>query len=466
MSEQDSERQDIEQAKAGPLTPADFAQYPEYSALKKNWHWFQNQKIGVLLHWGLYTVPGMVESWQLSDEDTWARGNKPFRPNMRQLKRDYWGLAKQFVPDYYDPDAWARLFKEAGIRYAILTTKHHDGFTLYDTALSDFKVTNPDYPAAHLQQPDLFGSFTTAMRAAGVMPGAYYSKADWHYPDYWRHDGLPKGRHADYLPSSDPQRWQRFVDFVHQQLLEISGNYGPLGMLWLDAGWVGNQREPLNFDPLMAQIRKLQPEMLIVDRTIGGRYEEYVTPERQVPDPDHLPTMPWESNIPLTHDWGYVPHGQYKSIATVIATILRVVSLGGNIVLGVGPKVDGTIAPPYRKLLRQLGAWLQLNGQGIYGTRGVQPSLFKRAAQLGWFVTEDAGHYYLFPQMTVPPRQLDLKRFDFPEPISKATLLGRTQAALPLAPTGCLGLPGGLRQQLYPGIMCVKATAGAPEVSK
>ncbi|MFD1432365.1 alpha-L-fucosidase [Lacticaseibacillus yichunensis] len=455
MTEETTPRADIETAKTADWTEADFADYPEFPTLQKRWDWFQDQKIGLLMHWGLYAVAGIVESWQLSDEDTWARGKHPFRPNMKQLKHDYWGLAKQFDPENYDPAAWANLFKEAGIRYTILTTKHHDGFTLYDTQESDYKVTAPGMPYATGKYADLFKAYAEAMRAAGITPGAYYSKADWHHDDYWRHDDKPKGRGADYDPKDDPARWQRFVDFVHAQLLEIARNYGPLGMLWLDAGWVNTDREPLDFDTLMPKIREAQPDILIVDRTLGGRYENYVTPERAIPTLATRPTMPWESNIPLSHDWGYVPHGDYKSINEIIDDILKVVTLGGNIVLGIGPKPDGTLPREGVRLLKQLGGWLAINGQGIYGTRGVADALVENAQAQRLYITQNQTHYFLFPQRKVPQQAIDLKALGLADTISAAHLLGYAEADLVIK-DGLLFLPGGLRQKLTQGIALIK----------
>ncbi|WP_461224872.1 alpha-L-fucosidase [Lacticaseibacillus suihuaensis] len=443
MTEPTTAREDIETAKDSGWTTQDFAQFPEYPTLVKQWRWFQDQKIGLLMHWGVYSQAGIVESWQLSDEDTWARGKHPFRPNMHQLKKDYWGLAKHFNPQHYDPTAWAKIFKAAGIRYTILTTKHHDGFNLFNTQYSDYKTA-----------ADLVGPYADAMRQAGIVPGVYYSKADWHHPDYWRPDGEPKGRHADYLPADDPERWGRFTDFVHKQLLELATNYGPLGMLWLDAGWVNGEREPLGFDELMPEIRQAQPDMLVVDRTMGGRYENYVTPERQIPTLADRPALPWESNIPLSNDWGYVPHADYKNGRTVIQDVLQVVTLGGNIVLGIGPKPDGTLPQTGVKLLLQLGGWLNLNGQGIYNTRAASADLIQKAASRKYFITEGATHYYLFPKAKVPSAAIDLKALGLADAVTTASLLGTNT---PLTRTGDLiQLPGSLRQRLLPGIALAK----------
>lgn len=439
-------RGDIETGSGRPWQPADFAALPaaEYAAVRKRWAWFQDQKIGVLLHWGLYSTAGIVESWQLSDADGWARRPHAWRPNMTQLKHDYWHLAEQFAPPAAAPQAWAPLLRQAGSRYAILTTKHHDGYTLYPTAASDYHTA-----------ADLFGAFTAAMRRVGITPGAYYSKADWHHPDYWRPDGQPKRRSADYDPASDPVRWQRYAAFVHDQLKEITTRYGPLGMLWLDAGWVGDAREPLGFDQLMPAIQEKQPHMLIVDRTMGTRWEEYVTPERQIPALADRPALPWESGIPLADNWGYVPRDHYKDFLPLLRSILQVVTLGGNIVLGVGPKADGTIPAPAQRRLRQLGGWLAVNGAGIYGTRPLPPAVIQAAARQHLAITQDDTAYYLFCLRRSPPRQLDLAALHLPTAVGTVTRLGSTAPPLRTA-NQRLFLPGTLRQARYPGLRLTK----------
>jgi alpha-L-fucosidase len=444
MTEETS-RGDIESTKEKEWTAADFSQLPEHAQLEKNWTWFQNQKIGVLLHWGLYAQAGIVESWELSDADCWARQPKAWRPNMTQLKQDYWGLAQQFAPTHYDPAAWAAVFKNAGIRYAIFTTKHHDGFNMYHTQYSDYHA-----------DADLFGAFAQAMTQAGIGVGAYYSKADWHHPDYWRPDGTPKNRGIDFDRHQDPERWQRYVTFVHHQLTELAANYGPLRMLWLDAGWVGDAREPLALDQIIPALWQKQPQMLAVDRTMGGRFEQYVTPERQVPDIQNRPVLPWESNIPLANNWGYTPGDTYKSIGEIIRTILQVVTLGGNIVLGVGPKPDGTLPAPASRLLHQLGGWLALNGQGIYNTRPVAAAAIAAARRQGYAITQDDRAYYLFPLASVPPQTLDLHALHLPDTQPIVTRLGWQGQPFPVKAQHVVRLPGSLRQSLHPGLRIAK----------
>lgn len=389
-------RGDIEPATQDSETQQDF---PETAAVRASLQQFSSDKIGVLVHWGLYAKAGIVESWELSDEDEWARGKSAFRPNMKQLKQDYWGLNSGFDPQNFDPQAWLRLFKHAGIRYLIFTTKHHDGFNLYDTQFSDYKVGGTGSPYHGVE---IFGALMTSARQAGLKTGAYYSKADWFHPDYWTKDDHPKSRHADYVPTQQPERWQRYVDFVHAQLRELASRYGGLSILWLDAGWVGAPREDLQLEQIAEEIRLLQPNILIVDRTRGGRFENYVTPERRIPSVDRLPTQVWESGLPLADNWGYVPHDHYKSLKQIILSLLQVISLGGNLLLGVGPKPEGALPKQAIQRLTELGAWTSQNQEGIYGTHAIEPIIFKRATKQEIYLTQDDQSYYLF--VTHPAR--------------------------------------------------------------
>ncbi|MCP0887110.1 alpha-L-fucosidase [Ligilactobacillus sp. WILCCON 0076] len=344
--------------------------------------WFQDQKLGVIFHWGLYSAAGIVESWQLSKEDSWAR-KKPWRKDLATLRHDYWQLAEQFNPQNFDADTWAKEAKKAGFKYALFTTKHHDGFNMFDTRQSDYSVT-------HYTRKDLFGEFANRFRKQDISVGAYYSKADWHSPYYWPPQSDPKGRYAAYDPKKQPELWHKFNNFVAQQLLEISQNYGKIDILWLDGGWVNKENhEFLDMDNIVANIREKQPKMLVVDRTIGGKYEDYVTPERKVPA--IVPKKAWESNIPLAKNWGYVENDIYKPFSQILTTIVEIVSLGGNIILGVGPKPDGTLPKEALNIMGRLGNWLKIYGEGIYNTRAI-PAL----KQTGWYFTVKQKTLYAF----------------------------------------------------------------------
>ncbi|KRL14729.1 alpha-L-fucosidase [Schleiferilactobacillus perolens] len=447
-------RKDIEEQKNHNWSLEDYEPYPEFHALKKSLSWFQDQKVGLLIHWGLYAQAGIVESWQLSAQDQWARQPTAFRSNMAQLQRDYWKLANQFSPTHYDPYHWAELFRQAGITYAIFTTKHHDGFNMYDTNASNYKITNPHYPYHNDRYEDVFGAFTKAMRQANIAVGAYYSKADWYSENYWPSPKTHYGRTVGYDIREEPEKWTRYVHFVHQQLQEITTQYGPLAMLWLDAGWVKDPQEPLHLAELMDQVRSRQPQMLVVDRTVGGRFENYVTPERQIPTLATRPTIPWESNIPLARNWGYIPHDQYKSTKQIISDLLKIVTLGGNVVFGVGPTAQGLIPTPAKKALHDLGGWLSLNGDGIYGTRACSPEIIQATEKLGCAITEKADAYYLFPMKERQDR-IDLHQLPI-APIKKVVSLGQSNIS-PGIVDGCIHLPGSFSHALFPGMKLIKA---------
>ena len=356
-------RQDIEENKQS--YEENYGKLPEN--IQKKLEWFQDQKLGIIFHWGLYSIPGIVESWQLSKEDEWAR-KKPWRDNLTDLRSDYWNLNKEFNPTLFDPDEWAELCHDAGFKYMLFTTKHHDGFNMYDTKETDYKVTAEDCPYSKNPKADILDELTKAFRKEGIHTGAYYSKPDWHSPYYWRPGDDPKGRYASYDPKEEPEVWAEFEKFVTNQLVEISSQYGDIDILWLDGGWVGTENnEFLDMKEIARKIRKYQEDLLIVDRTIGGEFENYVTPERKIPEV--APKKVWESNIPLAKNWGYVPNDIYKPFSEVISSVVKIVAMGGNVILGVGPKPDGTLPEKALSIMAQLGEWLDTYGEGIFGTR-------------------------------------------------------------------------------------------------
>lgn len=346
--------------------------YPETEMLNKRLEWFQDLKLGVIMHWGLYAEAGIVESWQLSEEDEWAREPRAWRDDIKELQRDYWELNKVFNPVNFNPNEWAKKCKEAGFKYLIFTTKHHDGFNMYDTKFSDYKITGSESPFKDDPRSDLLKGVFDAFREENLAVGAYYSKPDWHSPYYWLNDDTVKGRRASYDTQKHPQIWEKYVEFVQNQLHEITHNYGKIDLLWLDGGWCGKGKEDIDMDKIAEDSRIAQPELIIVDRSIGGRHENYVTPERKIPDDSEIPNKVWESNIPLGNDWGYVPTDKFKSITEIIHSLIEVVSKGGNLILGVGPKPDGSLCEEDLIIMDALGRWLDINGSGIYGTRRVK----------------------------------------------------------------------------------------------
>ena len=344
--------------------------------LQERLEWFQDQKLALMMHWGPYSQWGIVESWALSDQDAeWSRTQVDWTTDSQEFRRQYFDLNKTFNPVRFDPEAWAKLAKECGFRYLIFTTKHHDGFCMWDTRYTDYKITGPDCPFHTNPKADVVKNLWEAFRRQGLGIAAYFSKADWHIPYYWspRDDcGQSTWRGPSYKPEEDPETWEKFVEFTHNQLMELATGYGKIDILWLDAGWVCKENgQDIRLGEVVERIRKLQPWVISADRTVGGPYENYVTPEQCVPDKPL--SVPWESCITLGHSFSFLYEDEYKSPRETVGLLLNVVAKGGNLALNVGPQPDGALPRGAVETLKGLGAWLKKNGEGIYGTRVCAP---------------------------------------------------------------------------------------------
>ena len=315
------------------------------------------------MHWGLYSVPGIVESWSICDEDWVTRDTTR---TYQAYKDWYWGLCNEFNPTKFSPNQWADILHRAGMKYMIFTTKHHDGFCMFDSKFTNFSIAKhafKDHP-----QRDVLKHVLSAFRTKGFMIGEYFSKPDWHSQDYWW-DVYPTkhGRNVNYDVNRWPWRWQRYKTFVFNQLEELLTNYGSVDILWLDGGWVNKDNNQDIDMPRIAQMgRTHQPGLIMVDRTIHGEFENYQTPERTIPETQL--NYPWESCITLSNDWGWVPNPTWKSPHAVVNILAEIVAKGGNLVLGVGPTPQGLIEPEAEKRLIEIGQWLNRYGKAIYNT--------------------------------------------------------------------------------------------------
>ena len=321
-------------------------------------------KFGLFIHWGPWSQTGIGAIWQITRKDP---------PEVREKRFE---LYKTFNPVKFDPNEWARLAKEAGMKYVVFVTKHHDGFNNFDTRVSDFSIMNPQCPYSKSPQPDLVRRITDAFRAEGLAIGYYYSHIDWHHPDA-KYFSMSHWDYDESLIATDPERWRRFVAFERAQVRELITNYGPPDVFWFDIRWPssdGNGKPYTNpvvrrdAVEMIRMMRKTNPQMIIDNRgtdVLG----DFATPEQQVP----AMGMPgyWESNITISNGGGYWYRGPdtgYKPPEELVRTLIDIASKGGNFLMNVGPRPDGTIAPQEIEALKGVGKWMAVNGQSIYGT--------------------------------------------------------------------------------------------------
>ena len=344
---------------------------------------WQDLKFGFMMHWGIYAQWGVVESWSICNEPWINRDGADYT----DYKRAYQNLNFTFNPTHFNPQEWAALAKEAGMKYMVFTTKHHDGFCMFRTEETTYSVTDPSCPFSQNEKADITGEIVKAFREQGLWTGLYFSKPDWHCDDYWAHEWATPDRNVNYNPETYPERFQRYRDFTYNQIRELTHNYGDIDILWLDGGWVrpawsvneecrdwlGCQGwiQDINMPKIAAMARENNPDLIIVDRSVHGRYENYQTPEQQVPD--SLLPYPWETCMSMGDSWSYVQTDNYKSTNQLVHLLVDVVAKGGNYLLNVGPGPDGNLPATAISRMREIGAWMQANGEGIYGTRPIYP---------------------------------------------------------------------------------------------
>ncbi len=357
--------------------------WPKDPAVMANLKDWQGYKFGLLIHMGLYSELGTVESWGLCPEDWVSRRGYD---DYYKYAQDYRNAKTRFNPVQFDPEKWAKAFKGSGAKYMIYSTKHHDGFCLYDTKFTDFKVTDPGCAFSSNPKSNVYREIMDASRKEGLKVGAYFSKPDWTTPYFWWPYYPPSDRNPSYNITKHPERWQKFIDYTQNQINEITTEYGKVDILWLDGCWVLPKsaidervsdfcKYPYDMDIDMKTIaekaRKAQPGMLVVDRWVQGDYENYLTPEQNTPE-KALP-VPWESCITMGNAWGWVPNDRYKSSQQLVQLLVKIVAKGGNLLLGVGPTGKGEFEPAVYQRLEAMGQWLNTNGEAIYETVPVEP---------------------------------------------------------------------------------------------
>ncbi len=378
----------------------EYAYYPPEDRLVieklENW---QDLKFGLLMHWGAYSQWGIVESWSLCPEDyEWCMRRSGSNPgNYFEYKKEYENLITTFNPVYFNPGKWARAAASAGMKYVVFTTKHHDGFCMFDTEVTDYKVTGEGCPFHTNEKANIAREIFDAFRNEGLWAGAYFSKPDWHCEYYWDPYFPPLDRNVNYDPEAYPERWEEFVALTHRQIMELMTDYGKIDILWLDGGWVAKQdpakirqyyqqsqvgsssgflkqrivNQDIRMDEIARNAREKQPGLIVVDRAVPGKFQNYLTPENRVPE-TAIP-FPWESCIIAGGGWSWVPDAKYRSGRETIHMLVDITAKGGNLLLNIAPGPDGRWDDEAFALLREIGDWMEVNGEAIYGTRAMAP---------------------------------------------------------------------------------------------
>ena len=406
------------------------------SAKLQKW---QDLKFGLLMHWGTYSQWGIVESWSICAEDEgWCKRSKP---DYIEYKKEYENLQTTFNPVQFDPAKWAKAAKNAGMKYVIFTTKHHDGFCMFDTKLTDYKITATKTPFHTNPKANVAREIFNAFRTEGFWTGAYFSKPDWHNENYWWPNFATPDRNVNYDVTRYPDRWENFVQFTQGQIMELlGGDYGNIDILWLDGGWVQKmtkeeinkeitapdykfihiQNQDIRMDELVTKARLKQPGLIVVDRAVHGKNQNYLTPENQVPD--KALTYPWESCIIAGGSWSWLPDAKYMSGKTAVRLLVDIVAKGGNLLLNIAPGPEGQWHDGAYRLLEDIGGWMKINNEAIYGTRALAP--FKEGKVC---ISKKGDHtvyiYYMPEDGEKMPAKIEMSSFSLPVK-AKISMLG------------------------------------------
>jgi len=327
--------------------------------------WFRAARFGMFIHWGLYAIPSRGE---------WVRSIEKIP------KEDYQKFFDEFKAEEYNPKEWAALAKKAGMKYAILTAKHHDGFCLWDTKLTDYKSTKTKAGR------DLVREFLDAFRAEGIKTGLYYSVVDWYHDDYPHYNDAYHPMRENKNCGNEKRDFSRYVEYLHGQVCELLTDYGRIDIMWYDFSYGGMAGAKWKSQELIEMARKLQPHLIIDNRLEGSGEEsgtilkdhpsdfagDFACPEQMVPPQGIVnesgESVPWESCLTLNCNWGYSAADQHwKPADMVIRMLVECVSKNGNLLLNIGPDSKGRIPEASVKILEEAGCWMKKNSQSIYG---------------------------------------------------------------------------------------------------
>jgi len=353
--------------------------------------WFVQSRFGMFIHWGLYALPARHE---------WVKQHE------RITNEDYEKYFSHFDPDLYDPKAWAKAAKAAGMEYFVITTKHHEGFCLWDSDLTDYKATNTPYGK------DLLAPMVEAFRAEGLKVGFYHSLIDWHHPDYIVDDLHPQRDHPDREKMNVGREPARYAEYLHGQVRELLTRFGKIDILWFDFSypsreneggkpWIGKGRDDWKSKELIQMIRSLQPDILLDDRLDLSEDPEgwdFTTPEQFQPDGWRVidgQRVTWEACQTFSGSWGYHRDEEsWKSVDLLVRMLVDNVANGGNLLLNVGPTARGEF--DYRALerLSGMGEWMHRHARAIKGS-SMAPASFSIPPDCRLTYNESLGRIYV-----------------------------------------------------------------------
>lgn len=331
---------------------------------KRRTDWFEKARFGMFIHWGVYACAGRGE---------WVRSIE------RMPVSDYQKYVDAFHPDHCDPAEWAALAKKAGMRYAVFTAKHHDGFCMFDSALTD-------YSSAHTAGRDFVREYLEAFRKEGIRTGLYYSLIDWHHPDYPHYGDRIHPSRDDPAYRNTSHDFPRYLDYMHGQIRELCTNYGKIDILWTDYSYDDMKADTWKGIDLVSMIRSLQPDIILNNRLeasgegfgslITGHPEitsgDFVSPEQIIP-PQGITDVngrhvPWEACVTMNGSWGYCRDDhRFKPAEILIRKLVECVSKDGNLLLNVGPDENGRIPAESVRILEEIGQWMVHSGESVIG---------------------------------------------------------------------------------------------------
>ena len=368
--------------------------------------WFTHDRFGMFIHWGLYSMPARHE---------WVKHHECI------TEEKYDQYFKYFNPDLYDPKEWARQAKAAGMKYAVLTTKHHEGFCMFDSKYTDYKCTNT--PAGR----DLVREYVDAFRAEGLHVGFYYSLIDWHHPDFPIDRSHPRRFDADAMEKNKSRDMKKYAQYMRDQVTELLTNYGKIDILWFDFSYdyepdktgvmaLGKNAADWEAEKLIATARSLQPGIIIDNRT--GIKQDLWTPEQYQPtqwvrDAETGELVTWEACQTFSGSWGYYrDETSWKSPEMLVQMLINTVSVGGNLLMNVGPTARGCFDYRAEAALQAYADWMKYNSRSIYGCTMAEPELLAHCPNGCKFTQSQDGKRLYIHLFTYPFQSLELPGFE------------------------------------------------------